>query len=165
MFTPDPKDYKAEWHTKVDGVRKGSKNLWVYEKATGKKRYSITTSAGAKIQPYFDVPTPDDPNLYLFTVIGEVIGTDLVRAWITAATLRELKRYVNDTDTKTLSDLILAELKDTMPSDVEPAEEERLATPIVLRKEAYGRLKAAFKSVNDDHSFQCLIAYLSSGKR
>jgi hypothetical protein len=65
------------------------------------------------IPPNPNVPTPDDPNLYLFTVIGEVIGTDLVRAWITDATLRELKRYLKNTDTATLSNLIVADLKDT----------------------------------------------------
>ena len=70
---PNADDYTAEWVESGGGSRKGSRNLWIYEKATGKKRFSVTTSAGAKIQPYFDVPPPNNPNLYIFTVIGEVI--------------------------------------------------------------------------------------------
>jgi hypothetical protein len=163
MIAPIPRNYKAEWHVTTSGGRKGSKNLWVYEKATGKKRHSITTEAGAKVQPYFDVPMPDDPNLCLLTVIGEIIGTDLVRTWITAATLRELKRYVKDTDTDMLSKLILAEVKDTGAKSAERAQSEQLATPILLHKDAYARLKAAYPSVNDDHSFQFLVAHLSKG--
>jgi hypothetical protein len=53
MLTPNPTDYWAEWRESGGGSRKISKNLWVYEIETGRKRYSITTSAGAKIQPYF----------------------------------------------------------------------------------------------------------------
>src|SRR5258708_5329837 len=79
MLEPNPDEYYAEWKETISGERrKSSKNLWVYEKETGKKRYSITTSAGAKIQPYFDVPPPQDPNVYLFTVIGEAIRVGYV---------------------------------------------------------------------------------------
>lgn len=84
MLVPDPADYFAKWHsTRGGGNRKPSTSLWIYEKDTGKKRYSVTTEAGAKIQPYFDVPPPNDPNPYLFTVIGEVIEAGLVRVWVT----------------------------------------------------------------------------------
>lgn len=59
MLAPDPADYFAEWHSRRSGgSRKSSTSLWIYEKDTGKKRYSVTTEAGAKIQPYFDVPRP-----------------------------------------------------------------------------------------------------------
>lgn len=93
MLAPDPADYFAEWRSRSSGgSRKSSTNLWIYEKDTGKKRYSVTTEAGAKIQPYFDVPPPNDPNLYLFTVIGEIIETGLVRVWIMEATAREASR-------------------------------------------------------------------------
>jgi len=84
MVAPNPKDFYAEWHDSGGGARKASRNLWVFDKATGHKRYSITTSAGAKIQPYFDVPPPNDTNVYLFTVIGEVIGVGMVRVWLCA---------------------------------------------------------------------------------
>ena len=48
----------------------------MYEKITKQKRYSVTTSAGIKIQPYFDVPPPNDQNLYYFRVQSEPIDTD-----------------------------------------------------------------------------------------
>lgn len=47
-IAPDPRDYFAEWKEGGGGVRKASKNLWVYERETGHKRYSITTAAGRK---------------------------------------------------------------------------------------------------------------------
>jgi hypothetical protein len=58
---PDPEKHYAEWHERMGGARKASRNLWIYEKGTGRKRYSVTTSAGGKIQPYFDVPPPNEP--------------------------------------------------------------------------------------------------------
>ena len=104
MLAPNPADYFAEWHSRRGGgTRKPSTNLWIYEKDTGKKRYSATTEAGAKIQPCFDVPPPNDPNLYLFTVIGEVIETGLVRVWITEATARELERLLGKLDVESVS--------------------------------------------------------------
>ncbi len=83
MLEPNPDDYWAEWKESGGGARKASKNLWVYERETGRKRYSITTSAGVKIQPYFDVPAPNDPNLCYFRVQGEELEGGLVRIWIT----------------------------------------------------------------------------------
>jgi hypothetical protein len=93
---PDAKDFFAEWKDSGGGSRKASKNLWVYEKATGRKRYSVTTAAGAKIQPYFDVPPPNDPNLYLIRVHGEEVAPGIVRIWVAASTARELKSLVGD---------------------------------------------------------------------
>lgn len=90
MEAPDPMAYTARWRESGGGVRKKSENLWVYETATGKKRYSITTDAGAKVQPYFDVPLPTDPNLYYFKVQGEVVGPGLVRVWINSTTALRL---------------------------------------------------------------------------
>ena len=59
MLPPDPDKYFAQWNkTPARGTRKASKSLWIYEKETKQKRYSVTTSAGIKIQPYFDVPSP-----------------------------------------------------------------------------------------------------------
>ncbi|HRY14509.1 MAG TPA: hypothetical protein P5330_01380 [Candidatus Competibacteraceae bacterium] len=64
---PSVEDFIAEWHeNEGKGARKASKSLWIYEKDTGQKKYSVTTSAGAKIQPYFDVPPASNPNVYFF---------------------------------------------------------------------------------------------------
>lgn len=96
MLPPDATDYFAEWRSRRSGgSRKSSTSLWIYEKDTGKKRYSVTTEAGAKIQPYFDIPPPNDPNIYLFTVIGEVIDIGVVRVWIAEATARELVGHLS----------------------------------------------------------------------
>lgn len=53
---PRVEDYQARWH---DGNHRGkaTRNLHIFEKATGKKRFSCTLPRnGAKLQPYFDVP-------------------------------------------------------------------------------------------------------------
>lgn len=84
MSAPNPEMYYAEWNERgAEGSRKGSKNLWIYEAETGKKRYSITTNAGAKIQPYFDVPPPNNENMFFFRVQGEDIGAGKILIWIT----------------------------------------------------------------------------------
>lgn len=67
VVPPRPQDFTAEWATRSHrGVPR--KNLWIYERATGIKRYSVTQpEKGAKIQPYFDVPTVEE-GAYLFRV-------------------------------------------------------------------------------------------------
>ena len=96
LDAPDGELYTAEWKDSGGGTRKASRNLWVYETATGRKRFSITTSAGAKIQPYFDVPPPTDPNLYHFTVQGEAREGGLIRVWVTQSTAAALRHVAGD---------------------------------------------------------------------
>lgn len=94
MLAPDASQFYAEWNdTGVRGARKSSRSLWIYEKATHKKRYSVTTSAGIKIQPYFDVPAPSDPDLFYFRVQGEQVPGDPSTTWLwtAAATAAALK--------------------------------------------------------------------------
>ena len=67
LEVPDPDDFYAEWG---DGQARGrqTRNLYIFEKATGKKRYSVTQPRnGAKLQPYYDVPTEEE-GAYLFSV-------------------------------------------------------------------------------------------------
>lgn len=160
MLAPDSKDFYAEWHDSGGGARKASRNLWVFDKVTGHKRYSITTAAGAKIQPYFDVPPPNDPNVYLFTVIGEVISVGMVRVWLTIATFRELKRVLGEFDTAKLSEFVLRKLEGVSPSLTIREGNEPAAESIFLSAEAYLKLKAVFPGVNDDNSFQLLLEFL-----
>jgi hypothetical protein len=157
MIAPIARKFYAEWHESGGGVRKKSRNLWVFDKSTGHKRYSITTEAGAKIQPYFDVPPPDDPNVYLFTVIGEVVGTDLVRVWLTAGTFRELRRLVGELDTPSLSRFIIQETKGLSAQTSLRTSFEPQAEPVIITQEAYLVLREVFPGVNDDHSFQLLL--------
>lgn len=161
MTIPDPENFEAEWHESGGGARKGSRNLWIYEKATGQKRYSITTKAGAKIQPYFDVPPPNNPNVYLFTVIGEVIGTGLVRIWLTAATFRELKRVLGDFDTDKLSETIVHRLAGMLPVKAGKSTAEQVANVVTITEAAYSRLKEVFGGVNDDHAFHLFLQHIS----
>jgi hypothetical protein len=165
MLPPDPKEFQAEWVGNVEsggGIRKGSKNLWVYEKSTGRKRYSITTSAGAKIQPYFDVPPPDDPNLYLFTVIGEQIRVGVIRIWLTSATARELEIILGNLDVETVSNAIIDVISNVeAPAATEDKEIEH-GTSITIREDAYKALVSALPAVSDEHCFQLLIEYIKN---
>jgi hypothetical protein len=160
MLQPNPDDYTAKWVKSGGGSRKESKNLWIYEKETGRKRYSITTEAGAKIQPYFDVPPPTDPNLYLFTVIGEVIDTGVVRVWVTETTARELNRLLGKLDTETISHAVIEAA--TEISKMEPSEETKMeiAQPLLISVEAYEVLQRELPGVTDEHSFQLLAQHL-----
>lgn len=64
---PNPRDFEGRW---VDGTHRNqpTRNLHIFERATGRKRYSCTLPRnGAKLQPYFDVPTVEQGAL-LFEV-------------------------------------------------------------------------------------------------
>ena len=107
MVKPVINNYKAEWNiTPARGARKQSRSLWIYEKSTGKKKFSITTEAGAKIQPYFDVPPPNDMNLYYFQVQGYSIAGGLVEIWLTKSTAKYLELLYGSLDTQVISKAI-----------------------------------------------------------
>lgn len=161
---PNPDDYIAQWvENPSKGIRKSSKNLWIYEKDSGRKRFSVTTSAGAKIQPYFDVPAIGTKGLYHFVVIGEKIMSDTVRIWITKQTYLNLYTLLQgDLSKSNISNIIInvsKEIKDD-PSIVTCDYEK--AFPILISTEAYNELKTSLPGINDDHSIQLLIGYLSS---
>jgi hypothetical protein len=158
---PDPDDYKAEWKESGGGTRKTSKNVWVYEKETGNKRYSITTSAGPKIQPYFDVPPPTDPNVYIFRAQGEEIAAGIVRVWVTTSTFRELEGIVGSLSPERLSLFIAniaANMKPDAPGHARPEEE---AAPLTLMLDSYALLTTVFpNAVSDEHRIRLLVAGL-----
>lgn len=161
MVAPDPSKYFAEWNeTPARGVRKSSKSLWIYDKTTKQKRYSVTTSAGIKIQPYFDVPPPSDPNLYYFRVQSEPTGPDTICLWVAASTARALKERLGSLERDVVSSAILEVLaRDTVPAgDTNP--EEELAVPIPVSVEAHSRLLAAWEAVSDEHRAQLLLKAL-----
>jgi hypothetical protein len=162
MLRPDPADYYAEWSSRgAGGARKGSTSLWIYERETGRKRYSVTTSAGAKIQPYFDVPPPNDPNLYVFTVQAEEMGGGRVRIWVTEATAHDLRRMLGGLDAKTISSAITDASKVFRADQAAKVTVTRAAEPIVLEASAYAALQAMFPgSVSDEHLAQLFVQYL-----
>jgi hypothetical protein len=162
MLPPDPDAYFAEWHERSGGARKGSRNLWIYEKASGKKRYSVTTSAGAKIQPYFDVPDREDDNLYLFTVIGEPVKEG-IRAWITRRTANDLEALIGDLNLDTVS----AAVSEVAPAiaaseDVSDRAQVEEVVPIALTDAAYTTLVNNVSARNDEHRFQLIVDYLNA---
>jgi hypothetical protein len=160
-FPPNPGDYWAEWKESGGGTRKLSKNLWVYESETSRKRYSITTSAGAKIQPYFDVPPPNDPNLYYFRVQGEEFEGGLIRVWITPTTALVLRQILGNTDVDTVSLAIINAAQVASREEVAgrktPVKASDLAEPMFVTAEAYQALTEAFAGVSDEHMIQLFI--------
>lgn len=162
MTIPDPSRYEAKWVQRESGAhsgRKGSRNLWVFDKSTGHKRYSITTSAGAKIQPYFDVPPPTDPNVHVFTVIGERLIAGRVRIWLTEATRRDLQRLFGTLEVEALSQKIIGAACDAAGAAAAQsgAAQHEAGAEIVLAEEAYEALLDAFPANSDELSIRLLI--------
>ena len=161
MLNPDPADYYAEWVEHPGGVRKASVSLWVYEKKTGRKRYSITTEAGAKIQPYFDVPSPQDPNLYIFTAQGEVVASGLVRIWVSEAAAYQLGHILGNLDPDRVSEAILQASRGFNGATSAHPTQVYSAQPIFLAGEAYEALRAMFPGgVSDYHLVELFVQYL-----
>lgn len=161
MTVPSPALLVAEWRESKSGRRKGSKNLWIYERATQTKRYSVTTSAGIKIQPYFDVPLPDDPNLYVWTVMGERLDAGNVRVWLTTRTAAELEARLGSL----APDELAAAIEQAITNfagvrEPEPAPDDAAVVDVRVPEEVYLSLLDAMGGVNDDHSFRLVLEYL-----
>lgn len=162
----NPTEHKAVWKERVargEGGRRGNKNLWIYNKATGRKVWSVTGGgSGTKIQPYFTVPTADDENLCYFRVQGEMLAGDTVRVWITEPTARTLKGILGDLDPERLSDAILKAAA-TAPSLAATEDHERVQELVILHA-AYIALKEKFPGVSDEHCFQLLCKRLAEAR-
>lgn len=164
MVAPDPNLFQAEWvEREVDGAsaRKGSKNLWIYEKSSGRKRYSVTTIAGAKIQPYFDIPAPSNPHVHIFTVIGEHIEIGKIRVWLTQSTARDLCRIVGSLDTDAVSDKIQKMLIGKSGISCSEATDIEAGTAVLLREDAYKVLVDCFPGVSDEIAIRHLIEQMA----
>lgn len=164
LLKPIPDQYWARWKESGGGARKGSRNLWIYETATGRKRYSVTTAAGAKIQPYFDVPPPNDPNLYYFCVQGEELGNGMVRVWVTLSTALLLRQLLGDLSADIVSQAIMRVVRD-QPAGKPGAETLRVdeaAEPIIITQDAYRKLAAAFDGAPDEQMMQFVALALLS---
>lgn len=163
MVAPDAQHYYAEWNdTGVRGARKSSRSLWIYEKETNKKRYSVTTSAGIKIQPYFDVPAPSDPNLFYFRVQGEPVPGDpsTTLLWTAASTAAALKAKLGSLDKEKVTVAVVAALATASEeTEVEPAPTE-LACPIPVRTDVYLQWVAQWSARSDEHRAQLLLKAL-----
>jgi hypothetical protein len=161
MIKPDPKEFIAEWHDSGGGRRKKSRNLWVYNAKTNAKVYSITTEAGAKIQPYFTVPLPKDPNLYHFVVQGENCGNGLVRVWLTRVTATMLLEVVGDLKPETIAAAVeKANLEQRRQEENLPHSFGELAVEVLISTATYAKLQEVFDAVSDEHAFKQLLDVL-----
>ncbi len=162
MTAPDPAQFFAEWNERpARGIRKPSKNLWIYERNTNKKRYSVTTSAGIKIQPYFDVPQPKDPHLVYFRVQSEPVGTEHVRIWITAESAQRLREVTHDDSLGSLSQCILAVAEKAQENTHTAEANVNLAVPVHITKQAHTVLQQTWDGVSDEHRIQLLLQTLT----
>lgn len=85
MTEPNPDDYLAKF---VDGRHRGkpTRNLHIFEKATGVKRFSVTMPKnGAKVQPYYDIPAVGAGS-YAFSVPDD----DREPVWLPVETIRRI---------------------------------------------------------------------------
>lgn len=161
MAAPNPRYFYAEWHTTpARGARKASKSLWIYDRKTNQKRYSVTTSAGIKIQPYFDVPAPSDPNLYYFRVQSEAINADTICLWVASSTANALRQRLGSLDRDVVSSAVIEVVSRQSPSTATPVSSEELAVAIPLSIEAHARLVSAWEAVSDEHRAQLLLKAL-----
>ena len=164
MRAPDAKNYYAVWNeTKARGVRKSSTSLWIYEKSTKQKRYSVTTSAGIKIQPYFDVPPPNDSHLYYFRVQSEPVDADTILLWVAASTAKELKQQIGSLEKEAVSETILRVTTGERRAAVPANPDEDLAVAIPISAAAYKALLDAWEGVSDEHRMQLLVKALVNG--
>jgi hypothetical protein len=159
MLAPDPNEYYAEWKESRGGRRKPSRNLWIYERETEIKRFSVTTVAGAKIQPYFDVPPAGDPNLYHFRVQSERVE-DGVQLWVMPDTPAEVGRLIGDLSAEALGAAIQS-AADSIEEDHEIPTQINAATRILLSAESFDLLVASFPfAVSDEDMFRSLARRL-----
>ncbi len=161
LIAPQPTEYFAEWNeTPPKGARKGSKSLWIYERNTNKKRYSVTTSAGIKIQPYFDVPAPSDENLYYFRVQSETIDYDTVQIWVSSTTAKALEKQLGTLEKESISNAIIGTAKLPSIEDAAITKDEELAKPIQLNRRAFEIFKSTWDGVSDEHRAQLFLEAL-----
>jgi hypothetical protein len=161
MVTPDAGKFFAEWNeTPARGARKSSRSLWIYERRTNKKRYSVTTSAGIKIQPYFDVPAPNDPNLYYFRVQGEPLSDGTVRMWVTYSTAQALEFRVGSLS-RDMLDAAIRNVVAVAPSITQVTDVgQDVAVPVVVSGTSYEALRKLWAAVSDEHRMQLLLKSL-----
>lgn len=154
MVAPDPSEFTAEWNTiKQGGSRKASTNLWIYEKSTGIKRYSLTTSAGIKLQPYFDIPGKGVSDVYEFDLNARSVGQNSVLTWVTSTTKTALGDLFGG-DPRALSDAI----RQSAEGEAARLEAEgQRAERVELSRDALQALRDHFPGATDDERLQAFI--------
>ena len=101
---PDPNDFVAQF---IEGKHRGkpTRNLHIFEKGTGIKRFSVTMPAkGAKLQPYFDVPLVDE-GAYTFRIPNDGRKAIWLKNETIDAIQKASKNYDQDMDNLIISAL------------------------------------------------------------
>ncbi len=161
LEAPQSEHYYAVWNeTPPKGARKGSKSLWIFDVITNEKKYSVTTSAGIKIQPYFDVPSPSDPNLYYFRVQSEPIDSNTIQIWVSASTARAIQRILGSLEKDNVSQAVIKAAKLTKKVELKPSQEIELAQPIQLTLAAFEVFQDVWDGVSDEHRAQLFLESL-----
>lgn len=162
MRKPNPDEHYAIWHeTPARGSRKPSRSLWIYRRGSERKRYSVTTTAGIKLQPYFDVPKATDPNLVDFRVQSELLSEDVVQLWISAATADRLRQALGSLGSRVVSGAIVDASRFVSEVDRLDAREGRLAVPVRVSRQAYDLLEQEWCPISDEHAVQHLLRVLA----
>jgi hypothetical protein len=164
MVAPNAANYYATWNeTAAKGIRKPSKSLWIYDKKTNQKRYSVTTSAGIKIQPYFDVPAPADPELVYFRVQSEPIDKDTIILWVSELTASLLEKELGSIKKGVVSDAITAVIEQGIkPEDIQ-VEQLTAGVPLQISREAFNAI-TSWNAKSDEQRIQLLLQALESVK-
>lgn len=154
---PNPDEYVAIWNegSTSNSPRKSSKSLWVYRKSDNAKRYSITTLAGIKIQPYFDVPAIDNPNLCYWDLRPRVLDEGMMSVSIDRKTYEILKANLGSLNPRGLQDLIDALIEKKSEQEIKNREIDwkNSVIEIEIQSTDLERLKDLFKT---DHSSEVL---------
>ena len=161
MVKPSSDRYYAEWNeTSARGARKGSKSLWIFERETNKKRYSVTTSAGIKIQPYFDVPSPRDPNLVYIRTQSERVDGNTIVLWVTAGTAEQLRRRLGSLDKEAVSRAVVDVITRGRGQEARLVADDQSAVPVEVSNDAFELLENNLEAVSDEHRVQLLLKAL-----
>lgn len=161
MTKPNPDAYVAHWkETPAHGRRKGSRSLWIYSQADGKKKFSVTTSAGIKIQPYFSVPEEDDSNLAYFRVQSELVDDNTVALWITGQTAARLVKVVGSVRKEVVSNAIVEAGKQVDKDKRTSSKEDGVAVRVRVSRDAFDVLREKWDGVNDEERVERLVCTL-----
>ena len=161
MTKPIPSNYYAEWHeTPAKGSRKASRSLWIFDARTNKKCYSVTTSAGIKIQGYFDVPRSNDPNLMYFCVQNEVVDDETIILWTASSTAKHLETLLGSLDKDVIAKAISRAAQSGTQPESESLFDHTAAIPIPITRRAYELLSETWDAVSDEDHIRLLIEAL-----
>ena len=152
LVAPNPDEYSAVWNegSSSNSPRKSSKSLWVYRKSDGVKRFSITTLAGIKIQPYFDVPVANDPNLYFWDLRPQVSEDGLVSVSVDRKTYEILKANIGSVEPRKIQSLVdaLVKRKSDQDSNNRETDWKNSVIEIEIQSNDLERLQELFNSAH-----------------